>query len=235
MKSNIKLLLLILIAAFVSMVEVASAFYDPGLQRWINRDPLSDHGSLAHKSTASMPSNEAADTRGELSRQAEDSWMKVNRNVFGFLANSPLTWIDPLGFVIKCSGPDKEKWEKLLDNWRKNLPKESPLRKVVDDLDKSKDTVTIEPLTGKKDGQGKQVPIPFTEKTPLGNNRIAIDFGKNYNYDNNPANRNYSNPEALAHEMLHAHDNLIDKNYRGHGEGFWDEEKPITNDAKTCP
>jgi len=42
MKPNIKRRVIILIAAFTGMVEVASAFYDPGLQRWINRDPLGE-------------------------------------------------------------------------------------------------------------------------------------------------------------------------------------------------
>ena len=46
MKSNIKRLLLILIAAFVGLVEVANAFYDPGLQRWINRDPIQEDGGV---------------------------------------------------------------------------------------------------------------------------------------------------------------------------------------------
>jgi hypothetical protein len=45
MKSNIKCRVVFLIVAFVGVVEVANAFYDPGLQRWINRDPISEHGS----------------------------------------------------------------------------------------------------------------------------------------------------------------------------------------------
>jgi len=48
MKSNLKRLTIILIAAGMGMVEVANAFYDPGLQRWINRDPLNDGGSLVY-------------------------------------------------------------------------------------------------------------------------------------------------------------------------------------------
>lgn len=46
MKSNIKRLTIILIAAFVSMVEIANAYYDPGLQRWINRDPIQEDGGI---------------------------------------------------------------------------------------------------------------------------------------------------------------------------------------------
>lgn len=46
MKSNIKRRITILIAAFVGMVEVANAFYDPGVQRWINRDPIAERGGI---------------------------------------------------------------------------------------------------------------------------------------------------------------------------------------------
>ena len=46
MKLNAKPLLVILIAALLGMVEVANAFYDPGLQRWINRDPIQEKGGI---------------------------------------------------------------------------------------------------------------------------------------------------------------------------------------------
>ncbi|MFO1511504.1 MAG: RHS repeat-associated core domain-containing protein [Verrucomicrobiota bacterium] len=48
MKLNAKQtpIILILIAALVGMVEVANAFYDPGLQRWINRDPIWEEGGV---------------------------------------------------------------------------------------------------------------------------------------------------------------------------------------------
>lgn len=38
--------MIILIATFVGMVEVANAFYDPGLQRWVNRDPPREVGGF---------------------------------------------------------------------------------------------------------------------------------------------------------------------------------------------
>ena len=44
MKSIIKRLLFLSMAAIFGMVEVANAFYDPGLQRWINRDPIGEWG-----------------------------------------------------------------------------------------------------------------------------------------------------------------------------------------------
>jgi len=46
----------------------------------------------------------------------------------------------------------------------------------------------------------------------------------------------YSNKEALAHELQHAHDDLVDKanRARGHGDGFWEDEKAATGDARKC-
>jgi hypothetical protein len=46
MASNIKRLTIILIVLFAGMVEVANAFYDPGLQRWLNRDPIGEAGGI---------------------------------------------------------------------------------------------------------------------------------------------------------------------------------------------
>jgi RHS repeat-associated protein len=42
-------------------------FYDPGLQRWLNHDPIQERGGL---------------------------------NLYGFVRNNPLSWIDPLGLAI---------------------------------------------------------------------------------------------------------------------------------------
>jgi hypothetical protein len=46
MKSNIKPLHLIIVAAFVCAVQVANAFYDPSLQRWLDRDPIGGLGGI---------------------------------------------------------------------------------------------------------------------------------------------------------------------------------------------
>jgi RHS repeat-associated protein len=46
MKSNFQRLILVWAATFMGMVEVANAFYDPGLQRWINRDPIQEKGGV---------------------------------------------------------------------------------------------------------------------------------------------------------------------------------------------
>jgi uncharacterized protein RhaS with RHS repeats len=46
MKSNIKRLILVWTTIFAGLVQVANAFYDPGLQRWINRDPIGEQGGI---------------------------------------------------------------------------------------------------------------------------------------------------------------------------------------------
>lgn len=45
MKTNICLLILISLAYFSSLGK-ANAFYDPGTQRWLNRDPIGESGGL---------------------------------------------------------------------------------------------------------------------------------------------------------------------------------------------
>ena len=93
MKTNSNRLLLILLFAIVGMVEVANAFYDPGLQRWINRDPLGDVSNLPLLLVSS-------DTDG-LNDSPEEAgvFTQINRNLFGTLANNPINSIDPLGLT----------------------------------------------------------------------------------------------------------------------------------------
>jgi RHS repeat-associated protein len=53
-------------------------FYDPNLQRWINRDPLGDAGF-------------------ELARHGGDTDFENSRTAYDFVGNDPVTSIDPLG------------------------------------------------------------------------------------------------------------------------------------------
>jgi RHS repeat-associated protein len=60
-------------------------FYDPGLQRWVNRDPVWEFGF-------------------ELSRQESDSPIEQRSvNVFAYAENNPISRFDPLGL---CCKPD---------------------------------------------------------------------------------------------------------------------------------
>ena len=74
----------------------ASAFYDPGLQRWINRDPLGDIGNLVVVAASSLP-----DTISEAEELAAgdnfEAWCDANRNLYGALGNNLVNFTDSLG------------------------------------------------------------------------------------------------------------------------------------------
>ncbi len=69
-------------------------FYDPNLQRWLNRDPLGDIGGMIF-AIANIDLHleaEAAAMQDPL-----DVFTRINLNLFGALANDPNDQIDPLG------------------------------------------------------------------------------------------------------------------------------------------
>jgi RHS repeat-associated protein len=68
--------------ALLTAPHLASAYYDPGVQRWINRDPVQEPGF-------------------ELVRGGA-LWPYLNRGAFQFVENDPLDEIDPLGLSSKC-------------------------------------------------------------------------------------------------------------------------------------
>ena len=97
-------------------------FYDPSLQRWINRDPIGEPGFEANRGAFSEEVNDAtlalAGLKGPavaFSRQARsgkgvDSWLD-NRNLYDFLLNDPVNQVDALGLL--CFGwvpPFPPKW-----------------------------------------------------------------------------------------------------------------------------
>jgi len=132
MKSNVKRLVIVLIIAFVGMVEVANAFYDPGLQRWINRDPLEEEGGInLHSYVESDPVN-SCDPLGLLDEcfnlnafydPGLQRWINRDpleedggRNLFALVANSPVNLLDFFG-LEPCNpfhGFDPDKLKELL-------------------------------------------------------------------------------------------------------------------------
>ena len=90
----------------LSLVE-ASAFYDPGVQRWINRDPLGDLASLPYQVTGTMPWGESSLEHGLTRDEAQSVWYDVNRNLFGAIGNDPVNGIDFFGLerVLVCTRP----------------------------------------------------------------------------------------------------------------------------------
>jgi hypothetical protein len=108
------------------------------------------------------------------------------------------------------------------------------LRSIITDLDASKDKYEIDQLAGQKyvapDGSYKQTERPFTKGScwwkPNSAPTITHIDAQPYTFDN----RTWSFPQALAHELLHAHD-YYNNNLRGHGEGFYEDEKTVTDEA----
>jgi hypothetical protein len=84
--------------ALLASVQLTSAFYDPTVQRWINRDPLVDDGF------------KLLGARGPF-------WESHAPNSFTFVANGPMSHIDPLGLYLwgkNCSSTDKSKIQAAL-------------------------------------------------------------------------------------------------------------------------
>ncbi|MFO1511506.1 MAG: hypothetical protein U1F83_01100 [Verrucomicrobiota bacterium] len=99
-------LALILVVLWLTAGE-ASAFYDPGLQRWINRDPLGDIASLP-LITASIAASVESGSDEEMSDEVFfDTWIDINRNFYGAIGNDPVSGFDPFGLekVLVCTRP----------------------------------------------------------------------------------------------------------------------------------
>jgi hypothetical protein len=86
MKTQVRPLLSALALMFLlSVTNLASAYYDPGAQRWLNRDPLGDQGFVTRQP---YPSSFA------LAPIAE---RKEGPNLYDFVWNSPGNYSDRYG------------------------------------------------------------------------------------------------------------------------------------------
>ncbi len=79
-------------------------FYDPNLQRWPNRDPLSDWGSLAYLG----PSLNREVNSGNSGTMSHDEFVglmaQINLNPFGAMNNNPINYLDPNGEFCGAAG-----------------------------------------------------------------------------------------------------------------------------------
>jgi len=76
-------------------------YYEPNLQRWPNRDPLGDIGSLALMTAPWAGSdNEADEITGD---EFIDAWTQVNGNLYGGIGNDLVNRIDPVGLQMGCA------------------------------------------------------------------------------------------------------------------------------------
>jgi hypothetical protein len=87
MKTNLILIVVTLLAYWIGLCN-ASAFYDPGTQRWLNRDPLGERGSKLVRLLHINNYRRAFRGFGEV---------KGVPDLFEFVRNSPLNRIDLFG------------------------------------------------------------------------------------------------------------------------------------------
>jgi hypothetical protein len=91
MKSLPPRLLTVLLALLSLSAERAYAFYDPGVQRWLNRDPVGEEVS------------EAPDQGGPR-RKLASAEARLGPNLYTFVKNRPLHQIDYLGLSPVVEG-----------------------------------------------------------------------------------------------------------------------------------
>jgi len=146
--------------------------------------------------------------------------------------NSPTLVLDSFGLdIVLDKGEGPEQAGRWLRCWRNELPKDSKLRRLIDDLDRKGQTTTVCPLTGRVGANGEQCPTPYGEQTFKDSYKMFID-ASGYYFNNDPRNKYYTFPEGLIHELLHAHDDMIKKNHRKHGEGFWDDQAEMLKELE---
>jgi RHS repeat-associated protein len=97
-------------------------FYDPSLQRWPNRDPLCDDGSMVFAVTKIEPRLEPR-SADELAGMADaildplGTFTRVNLNLYGVVGNNPVINIDPLGLDFSsCYAACIEKYRDPVGN-----------------------------------------------------------------------------------------------------------------------
>jgi hypothetical protein len=154
-------LLLELLSALLLSAEHAPAWYDPGTQRWLNRDPLADLGSRIYV----MPSREPRTAYNNGDDLTDDevmvAWPRVNVNLHTFALNSPLTFLDPLG-LAEDEFPPMSKCPKSGDTWRLN-------KGSGDRAESSEHTKNARPSTKGKheEGQARKIRDQGGEKGDL--------------------------------------------------------------------
>jgi RHS repeat-associated protein len=72
-------------------------YYEPNLQRWLNRDPLGDQASLASATLPFAAEVWPLDADGVTDDEIQTPWPRASLNLHSFLLNSPLNFLDPLG------------------------------------------------------------------------------------------------------------------------------------------
>lgn len=95
----------------------AHAWYEPSVQRWLNRDPLNEPGFGLRMSGAHWAMDTSLD--GQIPEQ------EVRANLYAFVLNDPVGYSDPDGRSI--FRPIKAWWcRRKMDKWYKQCIKDIP-------------------------------------------------------------------------------------------------------------
>ena len=92
----------VLLAMFICSTRTASAFYDPSMQRWLNRDPLGDVASVAVSSADFAPpiDQKHENTAERSGDEMLYAFTTINQNLEEFELNNPVNLLDAYGLDI---------------------------------------------------------------------------------------------------------------------------------------
>jgi RHS repeat-associated protein len=162
-------------------------------------------------------------------------------SLYAFVRNLPLFWVDPLGLKIEYGDDPAGKGAKMvIECWKKTLPQEASLRKLISQIERASGVLTIKSMDDRKTINGNPIAAPETVFNEVTKNSTMYINQQPYKYrgDDNPGDVLYRYPEALAHELLHAAFQLArGKPSEGHSTLFWEEEKGLRGEARSyvCP
>ncbi len=126
-RTNAVLVVLALLAYF-SGLRTASAFYDPGTQRWPNHDPLWDMGF-------------------ELLRQASENLESPVANLYTFVKNRPINVLDLYGLKSLTADDCNKFLSESLDNLKHEIGSDI-LEGVLVEIATGAGAIVVAPVTG---------------------------------------------------------------------------------------
>ena len=148
-------------------------------------------------------------------------------NIYSLGHNDAISHYDYLGLILKYGNVE---FEKLVNCWKKTLPPSTDLLKLINKLEKSKDTYMLR-------SHYNPVGWPYTEANTVGPGATSYIPLADFQLNGVPI----SFPEAVVHEMGHLEDhadgdgnrgiNLIDKSDT---KEFLEKMKPLMDEAKKC-
>ena len=90
-------------ALMLAWVPGAQAFYDPGAQRWINRDPIGEPVFEVQTSGRQLAHWRPSGDQDVATKSKRDGLI-ANMSLYGFVFNNPQNRFDPLGCGIAPLG-----------------------------------------------------------------------------------------------------------------------------------